>query len=387
METSSKGIWIPEDLLQNEDLTIMEKLFLIKINGLDGAEGCYASNKYFAEYFKLSRSRCSVIIKSLKDKGYVLIKYHYEKGKELIERRVIKIKKTLFKIVKEIKEKVSKAKESLIVISKKKKVEYLELSRSNRYRNIVRELGDIDEYEGYENYSEYGEDREYKWDVESGENEESEMEELNDEQEIYGVEEDRDLEEEIKYFETMEEEPWEKQTELEVLGEPIKDKKAEEVRIHNKFKVNKMEKNKNDKKSLYQEIVGYLNIKCNKNYKYTTGKTQRCINARIREGYSLEDFKRVIDKKHFEWAKTSMKVYLRPETLFGSKFERYLIEERVERKNNFSGSIWRGGQAYGKQFENVRNSEEDNEDIVRIRFGNIKPLTAEEIEWAERELF
>ncbi|MBU3104145.1 conserved phage C-terminal domain-containing protein [Clostridium gasigenes] len=150
---------------------------------------------------------------------------------------------------------------------------------------------------------------------------------------------------------------------------------------------NRNEVKKNLKKEMYQEIIGYLNIKCNKNYKYTTGKTQRCINARIREGHTLDDLQEVIDKKYDEWSKNSMKVYLRPETLFGSKFERYLTEDAQERENHFKESNWIGVQAHGKQFKNVRNSGENKETKERTRFGNITPLTAEEIEWAERELF
>lgn len=66
----------------------MEKLFLVEIDSLDNAEGCYASNKYFAEFFEVSKGRCSQIINSLKDKGFIEISYTRE-GKE-IKRRTIK---------------------------------------------------------------------------------------------------------------------------------------------------------------------------------------------------------------------------------------------------------------------------------------------------------
>lgn len=73
-----------------------------------------------------------------------------------------------------------------------------------------------------------------------------------------------------------------------------------------------------------KEIVEYLNLKTKKNFKATTKATQRHINARLEEGYSPEDFKVVIDKKVREWQGTEMDQYLRPETLFGTKFEGYL---------------------------------------------------------------
>lgn len=75
----------------------------------------------------------------------------------------------------------------------------------------------------------------------------------------------------------------------------------------------------------YKDIVEYLNFKTNSNYKYTTTKTQTLIKARFKEGFTIEDFKKVIDKKTIEWLRDEkMKVYLRPETLFGTKFESYL---------------------------------------------------------------
>ena len=48
------------------------------------------------------------------------------------------------------------------------------------------------------------------------------------------------------------------------------------------------------------------------------------VSARLREGYSQEDFLEVIDKKVAEWVNTDQHIYLRPETLFGNKFDGYL---------------------------------------------------------------
>lgn len=75
------------------------------------------------------------------------------------------------------------------------------------------------------------------------------------------------------------------------------------------------------------EVVDYLNKKTDKNFKSTTSKTKSLINARRREGYSLDDFKKVIDIKTKQWKKdVNMNKFLRPETLFGTKFESYLQE-------------------------------------------------------------
>ena len=82
----------------------------------------------------------------------------------------------------------------------------------------------------------------------------------------------------------------------------------------------------------YKEIIEYLNNRVGTNYKYTTNKTRDLIKARFNEGFTLEDFKEVIDKKSMEWINTDMKKYLRPETLFGTKFESYLNQDVKERK-------------------------------------------------------
>ena len=69
----------------------------------------------------------------------------------------------------------------------------------------------------------------------------------------------------------------------------------------------------------YEEIVQYLNQKTNKNFKHTSKVTQRHIRARLAEGFTVSDFKQVIDKKCSDWLRDrKMKEYLRPETLFGT---------------------------------------------------------------------
>lgn len=78
-------------------------------------------------------------------------------------------------------------------------------------------------------------------------------------------------------------------------------------------------------KEPYNEIVDYLNAKAGTRYKASTANTRKLIKARLKEGFTIEDFKAVIDKKCGEWLTDSkMEQYLRPETLFGSKFEGYL---------------------------------------------------------------
>ena len=78
----------------------------------------------------------------------------------------------------------------------------------------------------------------------------------------------------------------------------------------------------------YKEITDYLNKKAETNYRHTGKKTQTLIKTRYSEGFNLDDFKKVIDIKVNEWLNDkSMNKYLRPETLFGTKFESYLNQK------------------------------------------------------------
>lgn len=97
---------------------------------------------------------------------------------------------------------------------------------------------------------------------------------------------------------------------------------AETIRKHT---INNDNNDNNDNKYIYSSIIEYLNEKTGKSFKSTTKKTQSCIHARLAEGFTEEDFKAVIDKKCAEWiGNKKMEQYLRPETLFGTKFESYL---------------------------------------------------------------
>ena len=95
-------------------------------------------------------------------------------------------------------------------------------------------------------------------------------------------------------------------------------------------------------KTKYKELwipIVYLNQVANKRYKFVD-KTKRLLLARFKEGYTLEDFKQVIDIKTAEWKDSpEFSKYLRPETLFGSKFDGYLNQKpktiRGKSEDNF----------------------------------------------------
>ena len=85
----------------------------------------------------------------------------------------------------------------------------------------------------------------------------------------------------------------------------------------------------------YVEIINYLNDASGKNYRSTTRKTKDLIKARWNEGFVVEDFKKVIDIKSEEWKNDEkMSKFIRPDTLFGTKFEGYLNQDNGTPPNN-----------------------------------------------------
>ena len=76
------------------------------------------------------------------------------------------------------------------------------------------------------------------------------------------------------------------------------------------------------------DVIDFLNITAKKHFK-TTEKNKKLIRTRLREGWKFEDFKHVIEVKYAEWSNDpKMKIYIRPITLFGTKFESYRNQEK-----------------------------------------------------------
>lgn len=80
-------------------------------------------------------------------------------------------------------------------------------------------------------------------------------------------------------------------------------------------------------------IISYMNEKLGTRYREKNKETRKHINARLKDGFTVDDFKNVIDKKCASWIGTDMAKYLRPETLFGTKFESYLNEQQSKKES------------------------------------------------------
>lgn len=110
------------------------------------------------------------------------------------------------------------------------------------------------------------------------------------------------------------------------------------------FDLNDLEVEKPKKRTEFDdfsEVISHLNTALGfegaQGFKATTKNTQSFIRARLKEGFTIEDFKTVIDKKSRQWLNNpEMRKFLRPATLFCAKhFESYLIEiETIEKSKN-----------------------------------------------------
>jgi uncharacterized phage protein (TIGR02220 family) len=104
--------------------------------------------------------------------------------------------------------------------------------------------------------------------------------------------------------------------ELELVAKPIKEKKPRQPQVKPKS---------ND--DMIVEIIDFLNECTGKSYKPTSKVAIININARLKEGYTKDDFIKVISVKTTKWLNTKFEDYLTPNTLFGNKFESYLNEK------------------------------------------------------------
>ena len=94
-----------------------------------------------------------------------------------------------------------------------------------------------------------------------------------------------------------------------------------------------------DEMNLARDVISHLNAVANKSYKPTTTKNIKLIVCRSREGFSLDQFKRVVDWKVKSWTGTEWEKFLRPETLFGTKFESYLNEAPSPKQKKADGCV------------------------------------------------
>lgn len=114
---------------------------------------------------------------------------------------------------------------------------------------------------------------------------------------------------------------------VEVDGGFVNLRLQKEVQKRRQYSESRSKNAKSKHTQEIRQIIDYLNKTLGTRYSPTTADTVRHINARLEEGYQFDDFRYVIDLKVKQWKGTDMEKYLRPSTLFGTKFESYRNEK------------------------------------------------------------
>ena len=114
---------------------------------------------------------------------------------------------------------------------------------------------------------------------------------------------------------------------------------SEVQKVHTIKTENTKTENNNNKLLICKEVISYLNLKAKKNFKVDTASHQKFIKARLKEGYALEDFKKVVDIMVAKWKGTEYEQYLQPQTLFGNKMDNYLNQPMPRKSQSFQSAV------------------------------------------------
>ena len=114
---------------------------------------------------------------------------------------------------------------------------------------------------------------------------------------------------------------------------------SEVQKVHTIKTENTKTENNNNKLLICKEIISYLNLKAKKNFKVNTASHHKFIKARLKEGYALEDFKKVVDIMVAKWKGTEYEQYLQPQTLFGNKMDNYLNQPMPKRSRILTSTV------------------------------------------------
>ena len=114
---------------------------------------------------------------------------------------------------------------------------------------------------------------------------------------------------------------------------------SEVQKVHTIKTENTKTENNNNKLLICKEVISYLNLKAKKNFKVDTASHQKFIKARLKEGYVLEDFKKVVDIMVAKLQVTEYEQYLQPQTLFGNKMDNYLNQPMPRKVHSFQSAV------------------------------------------------
>lgn len=125
----------------------------------------------------------------------------------------------------------------------------------------------------------------------------------------------------------------------------------------------------NNIKEKVNNIINYLNLKAGAMYKATNSKTINLVKSKLKDGFTVDDFKTVIDKKAKAWKGTLFEQYLTPFTLFGEKFEIYLNQTIPNTKSINNNNSYEGNNKYKSnknlRFHNFKGRDYDYADLEK----------------------
>ena len=138
MERNFKGIWIPAEIWLCTDLTMQEKIFLVEIDSLDNENGCYANNQYFSNFFGISKTRVSLVLQGLINKGYIKTNLIYKKNSKQILNRIININRPPYptKVIEGIQQKLNTPTQQKLNTPTQQKLKDNNIYNNNIYNNI-----------------------------------------------------------------------------------------------------------------------------------------------------------------------------------------------------------------------------------------------------------
>jgi len=98
-----------------------------------------------------------------------------------------------------------------------------------------------------------------------------------------------------------------------------------------KVKESKLKENKNIYADKIAEVIKHLNTVNDSKFECKSKSSVKSVTSVLKQGYSINDCKLVVNWKFKEWSNSEkMRKFLRPDTLFGSKFDIYLAEARSQ---------------------------------------------------------
>lgn len=140
------------------------------------------------------------------------------------------------------------------------------------------------------------------------------------------------------------------------------------------------EMDKGDKSSsngtcIYKQVIDYLNLKAGTNFKTSNKIARDKIKARLNEGYKLQDFIVVVDKKYEDWINDSNCKYLRPSTLFGNRFDEYLNQKATKQESNKNLNNNGISVPNKSKFVNYEQRTRDYDELERLAQEHLKRET------------